>query len=69
MVAGFAGLAISPAWAGAFWLLLPTSLIVVSAVLLFDGIRLPVCRLLGDASYAIYLFHLLVFTFTHQAIA
>ena len=68
LLAGFAGLGISPAWAGAFWLLLPTSLIVVSAVFLFDGIRLPAWRLLGDASYSIYLFHVLVLAFTHQAI-
>lgn len=67
-IAGFIGLGISPAWAGPFWLLLPSSLIVVSAVFLFDGVRLPVFRLLGDASYSIYLFHLFIFTLTHQAI-
>jgi exopolysaccharide production protein ExoZ len=68
-IAGFAGLGISPAWAGPFWLLFPSALIVVSAIFLFDGISLPVLRLLGDASYSIYLFHLLIFTFAHQAIA
>ena len=66
---GFVGLGMSPAWAGALWLLLPSSLIVVSSVFLFDGIKLPVLRLLGDASYSIYLFHILAFIFAHQAIS
>jgi exopolysaccharide production protein ExoZ len=68
-VAGFVGLGISPAWAGALWLLLPSSLIVVSSIFLFDGIKLPLLRLLGDASYSIYLFHILAFIFAHQAIS
>jgi exopolysaccharide production protein ExoZ len=68
-IAGFIGLCISPAWAGALWLLLPSSVIVLSSVFLFDGIRLPILRLLGDASYSIYLFHVLALVFTHQAIS
>ena len=68
-LAGFFGLGLVPGWAGDFWLILPSSLIVISAVFLFDGIRLPVLRLLGDASYSIYLFHLLAFTLAHRLIS
>lgn len=61
LLAGFAGLIGLPQWIGDTGLLLSSSIIVFSAVFLFDGIRLPVLRLLGDASYSIYLFHLLAF--------
>jgi exopolysaccharide production protein ExoZ len=68
LAAGFIGLAFSPAWAGAFWLPLTSALIVASAVLLFDGIEWPALRLLGDASYSVYLFHMLSFLLTKQII-
>jgi exopolysaccharide production protein ExoZ len=58
LLAGFAGLIVLPRLAGDIALLLPSSMIVFAAVFLFDGIRLPALRLLGDASYAIYLFHM-----------
>jgi peptidoglycan/LPS O-acetylase OafA/YrhL len=50
-------------------LLLLSAVIVFSAVFLFDGIRLPLLRLLGDASYAIYLFHVLALLMVTQVLA
>lgn len=58
LLAGFAGLIVLPRLAGDIALLLPSSMIVFAAVFLFDGTRLPALRRLGDASYAIYLFHM-----------
>jgi peptidoglycan/LPS O-acetylase OafA/YrhL len=50
-------------------LLLSSSVIVFSAVFLFDGVRLPLLRLLGDASYAIYLFHVLALLMVTELLA
>ncbi|MFL6718619.1 MAG: acyltransferase family protein [Burkholderiaceae bacterium] len=61
LLVGFAALIGLPQWIGDIGLLLSSSIIVFSAVFLFDRIRLPMLRLLGDASYSIYLFHLLAF--------
>lgn len=69
LVAGFAGLARTPAWGVEFWLPLASTLIVFSAVFLFDGVRLTTLRVLGDASYSIYLFHTLSFLLTRHIIA
>jgi exopolysaccharide production protein ExoZ len=68
LAAGFIGLALSPAWAGVFWLPLTSALIVASAVLLFDGVKWPALQLLGDASYSVYLFHLMSFLLTKQIV-
>jgi exopolysaccharide production protein ExoZ len=69
LLTGFAGLAILPQRMGDSALLLSSSVIVFSAVFLFDGIRLPLLRLLGDASYAIYLFHVLALLMVTQVLA
>ena len=69
LLAGFVALAILPQRMGDSALLLSSSLIVFSAVFLFDGVRLPLLRLLGDASYAIYLFHVLALMMVTQALA
>lgn len=66
---GFIGLGVLPNGAGALWLVFPSSLIVASAIFMFDGIKMPVLRVLGDASYSIYLFHILALTLAHQAIS
>lgn len=69
LLAGFAALAVLPQRIGESGLLLSSALIVFSAVFLFDGVRLPLLRLLGDASYAIYLFHVLALMMVTQALA
>jgi exopolysaccharide production protein ExoZ len=66
---GFIGLGVSPGWAGTPWLLLASSLIVFSAIFLFDGVKLRAFRLLGDASYSIYLFHIIALTYARQVIS
>lgn len=68
LVAGFAALAYTPARVAVFWLPLVSAVIVVSAVFLFDGVRLVILRVLGDASYSIYLFHVLSFLLSRQLI-
>lgn len=68
LLAGFAGLAVAPKWMGVSALLVLSSVIVFSAVFVFDGIRLPLLRLLGDASYAIYLFHVLALLMVTEVI-
>ena len=68
LVAGFAALGYTPAWGAVFWLPLVSAVIVISAVFLFDGVRLTTLRLLGDASYSIYLFHVLSFLLSRQII-
>jgi len=69
LVAGFAGLAYTQAWGLEVWLPLTSTLIVFSTVFLFDGVRLATMRVLGDASYSIYLFHTLSFLLTRHIIA
>jgi exopolysaccharide production protein ExoZ len=69
LLAGFVGLAILPQQMSDGALLLLSAVIVFSAVFLFDGIRLPLLRLLGDASYAIYLFHVLALLMVTQVLA
>ncbi|WP_194714337.1 acyltransferase family protein [Noviherbaspirillum soli] len=68
LLAGFAGLIVLPRLMGDISLLLTSSMIVFAAVFLFDGIRLPSLRLLGDASYAIYLFHIPALVLTTKLI-
>lgn len=69
LLAGFVVLALSPQRIGDAGLLLSSSIIVFSAVFLFDGVRLPFLRLLGDASYAIYLFHVLALLMVTEVLA
>nr|WP_217346663.1 acyltransferase [Noviherbaspirillum sp. L7-7A]MBV0881135.1 acyltransferase [Noviherbaspirillum sp. L7-7A] len=69
LLMGFAALALLPQHMGDAALLLSSSVIVFSAVFLFDGIRLPLLRLLGDASYAIYLFHVLALLMVTEVLA
>lgn len=68
LLAGFAGLALLPQRIGVSALLVSSSVIVFAAVFVFDGIRLPLLRLLGDASYAIYLFHVLALLMVTEVI-
>ena len=65
-VIAFAALGISPTWASVLWLPVVAAIIVGSAVFLFDGVKLPVLRVLGDASYSIYLFHMVSFVLARQ---
>lgn len=69
LLAGFAGLGVPPQWMGGSAVLVSSSVIVFAAIFLFDGIRLPLLRLLGDASYAIYLFHVLALLMVTQVLA
>lgn len=69
LLAGFAALATLPERMGDSALLLSSSVIVFSAIFLFDGVRLPLLRLLGDASYAIYLFHVLALLMVTEVLA
>lgn len=69
LLVGFAALATLPQRIGNNALLLSSSVIVFSAIFLFDGVRLPLLRLLGDASYAIYLFHVLALLMVTEVFA
>jgi exopolysaccharide production protein ExoZ len=69
LLVGLAALAMLPQRMGASALLLSSSVIVFSAIFLFDGVRLPLLRLLGDASYAIYLFHVLALLMVTNVLA
>lgn len=69
LLAGFAALAVLPQRMGNGALLLSSSVIVFAAIFLFDGVRLPLLRLLGDASYAIYLFHVLALLMVTEVLA
>ncbi|WP_413436918.1 acyltransferase family protein [Sulfuriferula sp. GW1] len=48
---------------------LPAVFIVMGAIFAFEGIHLPSLRVLGDASYSIYLFHLLSFAISWHVVA
>lgn len=69
LIAGFVGLGFAPQWAGIGWYPLVCSVIVAAAIYLFRGAELRTLRLLGDASYSVYLFHILSFVMTRQLLA
>ena len=69
LLAGFVALAVLPQRMGDGALLLSSSVIVFSSVFLFDGVRLPLLKLLGDASYSIYLFHVLALLMVTEVLA
>jgi exopolysaccharide production protein ExoZ len=69
LIAGFVGLGFAPQWAGVGWYPLVCSVIVTAAVFLFEGVELRTLHLLGDASYSVYLFHLLSLAMTHKLLA
>jgi exopolysaccharide production protein ExoZ len=48
---------------------LPAVFIVLGAMFAFEGVRVPLLRILGDASYSIYLFHLLSFTVSWHVVS
>ena len=61
---GMAGLVLlDPLWPRGITQGIPAALVVWAGIQACAGLRLPVLELLGDASYAIYLFHWAVFGF------
>ncbi|HUW28397.1 MAG TPA: acyltransferase [Sulfuriferula sp.] len=69
LLAGFAMLAVNLPGPGFLVHGLPAVFIVLGAIFAFEGIHIPPLRILGDASYSIYLFHLLSFAISWHVVS
>lgn len=69
LLGGFVMLAMNPPGPGFLMHGLPAVFIVLGAMFAFEGVRVPVLRILGDASYSIYLFHLLSFAVSWHVVS
>lgn len=69
LLGGFVMLAVNLPGPGFLVHGLPAVFIVLGAIFAFEGIHLPSLRVLGDASYSIYLFHLLSFAISWHVVA
>lgn len=69
LLGGFGVLAMNLSGPGFLTHGLPAVFIVLGAIFSFEGIRVPVLGILGDASYSIYLFHLLSFTVSWHVVS
>lgn len=68
LVGGFVMLAVNLSGPGFLVHGVPAVFIVIGAMFVFESTHVPVLRLFGDASYSIYLFHLLSFTISWRVV-